>query len=225
MKKKPGVFAGIWTWTRGGGWEGPYIGNEFWPDLNAWILAQWSLDTTKTEKDLFNDYATSRMNLTPADADRFHELCMLSEKAIIRGKNTLLGNLCPWWSRDQYIGTPDLPSADIDRFLEEKAEAVAMWKEIVRLGSEIRFPDVETGHFIRVSSQYGLCIYQIYEVVFNLKAGKYRSKLIDQYDQAWNNLEKLGLDPACPTLYDRTIVRRLGNTSPADELVEKYRNK
>jgi hypothetical protein len=100
-----------------------------------------------------------------------------------------------------------------------------MWKEIVRLGSEIRFPDVETGHFIQVSSQYGLCIYQIYEVVFNLKAGKCSSELIDQYDQAWDNLEKLKLDPACPTLYDRTIVRRLGNLSPANELVEKYRNK
>jgi hypothetical protein len=225
VKNKPELFAGIWTWTRGGGWEGPYIDNEFWPDLNAWILAQWSLDTTKTEKELFNDYATARMNLTPVDADRFHELCLLSEKAIIRGKNTLLGKLNPWWSRDEYIGIPDLPSVEVDRFLEEKAEAVAMWKEIVRLGSEIRFPDVETGHFIQVSSQYGLCIYQIYEVVFNLKAGKYSSELIDQYDQAWENLEKLKLDPACPTLYDRALVRRLPDLTPANELVEKYRNK
>jgi hypothetical protein len=150
---------------------------------------------------------------------------LLSEKAIIRGKNTLLGKLNPWWSRDEYIGIPDLPPVEVDKFLAEKAEAVAMWKEIVRLGSEIRFPYAETGHFIQVSSQYGLCIYQIYEVVFNLKAGKYRSELIDQYDQAWDNLEKLKLDPACPTLYDRTIVRRLGNLSPANELVEKYRNK
>jgi hypothetical protein len=95
----------------------------------------------------------------------------------------------------------------------------------VRLGSEIRFPDAETGHFIQVSSQYGLCIYQIYEVVFNLKAGKCSSELIDQYDQAWDNLEKLKLDSACPTLYDRALVRRLPDLTPANELVEKYRNK
>ncbi len=37
------LLAGIWTWSRGGGWEGPYIKDEMWCDLNAWIMAQWAL--------------------------------------------------------------------------------------------------------------------------------------------------------------------------------------
>eukprot|EP01048_Picozoa_sp_COSAG05_P010483 COSAG05_NODE_926_length_6575_cov_6.025324_3_plen_177_part_00 len=33
---------GLWTWTRGGGWWGPYIhGNEQWVDLHARVLAKW----------------------------------------------------------------------------------------------------------------------------------------------------------------------------------------
>ena len=33
--KKP-QLKGLWTWTRGGGWWGPYIhGNEQWVDLHA----------------------------------------------------------------------------------------------------------------------------------------------------------------------------------------------
>ena len=32
-------FAGVWTWSRGGGWEGPYITNELWCALNAYVIA------------------------------------------------------------------------------------------------------------------------------------------------------------------------------------------
>ena len=33
---------GLWTWTRGGGWWGPYLhGNEIWVDLHARVLANW----------------------------------------------------------------------------------------------------------------------------------------------------------------------------------------
>jgi hypothetical protein len=39
--KKP-QLKGLWTWTRGGGWWGPYIhGNEQWVDLHARVLAKW----------------------------------------------------------------------------------------------------------------------------------------------------------------------------------------
>ncbi len=38
---------GLWTWTRGGGWWGPYIhGNELWVDLHAHVLATWWLANT-----------------------------------------------------------------------------------------------------------------------------------------------------------------------------------
>jgi len=33
--------AGVWTWSRGGGWDGPYISNEFWCALNAYVIAKY----------------------------------------------------------------------------------------------------------------------------------------------------------------------------------------
>ncbi|RUA10482.1 MAG: hypothetical protein DSY82_04700, partial [Flavobacteriia bacterium] len=42
-------FAGLWTWSRGGGWQGPYISNELWCDVNALTALEWAKDTTLTE--------------------------------------------------------------------------------------------------------------------------------------------------------------------------------
>ena len=36
------LVKGLWTWTRGGGWWGPYIhGQEQWVDLHVLVLQQW----------------------------------------------------------------------------------------------------------------------------------------------------------------------------------------
>ncbi|GAL79474.1 hypothetical protein JCM19274_1982 [Algibacter lectus] len=58
VEKRPDLYAGIWTWSRGGGWEGPYIKSEMWCDLNAWVMAQWGQNTNKSEEFIFNRYAT-----------------------------------------------------------------------------------------------------------------------------------------------------------------------
>ena len=52
-QQSPLLF-GIWTWSRGGGWEGPYLKNELWPDLNAWVMAQWALNPARRR----NRYST-----------------------------------------------------------------------------------------------------------------------------------------------------------------------
>ena len=80
----------MWTWGRGGGWQGPYIsggGNgiggalgggsagEFWEDINAYVVSQWvaaqlfGTDTTPaatplvTEEVLFQRYCTDVLGL------------------------------------------------------------------------------------------------------------------------------------------------------------------
>ena len=50
------LIRGVWTWARGGGWQGPYIlggGNgadgsngggaagEFWEGINVFVVSQW----------------------------------------------------------------------------------------------------------------------------------------------------------------------------------------
>jgi hypothetical protein len=42
-------FAGVWTWSRGGGWEGPYITNELWCALNAYVIAKYA-ENPKTNR-------------------------------------------------------------------------------------------------------------------------------------------------------------------------------
>ncbi len=44
------LFAGIWTWSRGGGWDGPYIKDEFWCALNARVLSQFALRPERSEE-------------------------------------------------------------------------------------------------------------------------------------------------------------------------------
>ncbi|MFI3294310.1 MAG: hypothetical protein SNI70_12450, partial [Rikenellaceae bacterium] len=75
---KPELYAGIWTWTRGGGWGGPYIKDELWCDLNAWVVAQWAADPTQREEDIFNRYAVEKMKLKGDDVAKFRRLCLLS---------------------------------------------------------------------------------------------------------------------------------------------------
>ena len=43
-------FAGVWTWSRGGGWEGPYIPNELWCELNAYVIAKYAENPKRRKK-------------------------------------------------------------------------------------------------------------------------------------------------------------------------------
>jgi len=55
-------LAGVWTWSRGDGWAGPYIPNEFWVKLNAWVISHFGRQPGRREPELFEDYA--RIQLT-----------------------------------------------------------------------------------------------------------------------------------------------------------------
>ena len=45
-------FAGVWTWSRGGGWEGPFITNELWCDLNTYVVSQFVIDPKRSEEEI-----------------------------------------------------------------------------------------------------------------------------------------------------------------------------
>ena len=232
--KKTGLLAGVWTWTRGGGWEGPYIRNELWCDLNAWVMAQWSNNTSEPETSVFNRYATQRLGLNKQDAAKFRELALLSEQAVIRGRRSLAhyDKVATWWSRDQYLGFPVLPkdSATVADILQEKDTAVKEWRKIVKLSKEIRFRDNETARFARVSSEYGLDLYRIARTIFYLSAASAGildlpvKTLIEEYDVAWRDYEALLADypDICPTLYSKNVVKRMQGKS-ADERINAMR--
>jgi hypothetical protein len=229
-EKTPELFAGIWTWTRGGGWDGPYITSELWPDLNAWVMAQWALDPSQSEEVLFNRYAKERLNLNDADVKRFRELCLLSADAVVRGRNTTQHDMNAWWTRDQGIGWPE-PAATAEgqaRNLRQKEESILMWKRIVQLSEEIQWDSPETREFVVGSAYYGLYLYDIYRAAVYLSDAVSRDdtvamKLwIHAYDEAWETYNDLPEQfSSLSTLYTKAYDRHCKD--PLDKEVERLR--
>jgi len=173
---------GVYSWSRGGGWYGPHIENELWPDLNAFVLAQFVRSPKRGEAEIFNEYARGRLGLSDADANRFRELCLLSARAILKGRHcaafdrvlneSLLPVAC--WMRDDRLGGRGQLAAVFDYLgeknlyanaLAEKAEAVRLWAQIKSLAETIAWPAAQkkTGEFVNISTEYGLRLYRVVE--------------------------------------------------------------
>jgi hypothetical protein len=195
---KSGKLAGVWTWSRGGGWSGPYIKNELWCDLNAWVATQWAHNPAASEESVFKRYALERLELKQKDYTVFRKMCLLSAEAVVRGRNSVYGDMNPWWTRDAGIGWPTYNRhADIKRNLRNKDEAVEKWKEIVSLAQQISWPSEELSREALSSSLYGLHLYRIYRAVVYIDyANRNRDtdeirRWIKEYDAAWTDYKKL----------------------------------
>jgi hypothetical protein len=213
------LCAGVWTWSRGGGWEGPYIKNELWCELNAYVIAKFAENPTRSEEDIFNEYTREKLKLSDEDVSKFRELNLLSEKAVLRGQLTTLGaKINVWWARDHFFDEPDLSDfikkSLVEKALAEKAESVVMWKRIEQLAHNIQFADSNTQEFIEVSCAYGRIKYEIIQQAWTVllygkqgdQSGRYdREKMyaaIKRYDilwEAWRVLTKA--HPSCATIY------------------------
>lgn len=229
-----GKLVGMWTWTRGGGWEGPYPKHELWCDLNAWVMAQWARSPKQSEETIFNRYAKERLKLSKKDVARFRELALLSEKATLLGMRSAAypDDIFSMWVRDEYITFPVLPD-DKDKaavLLSEKDTAVTYWQQIVDLSEQIRVPDAHVDETMKVTCRYGLEMYRIYRALFHLAsirqgfASEHKSSYLAEYDDAWNNLNLLLQEhpQTCPSLYSKTLIRRTW-TEVADDVVNEMR--
>ncbi len=149
------LMRGVWTWSRGGGWEGPYIENELWCELQAWVMAQWALNPEATELSFFNRFATEKLGLPLAQLHAFCELALVSADAVWRAKRGTNRLLRPWWSRDQYYLYPTLPSSTISKgqILADKDAAIAKFQQIVEIAKTLTPADCEC---LISSSLYGL---------------------------------------------------------------------
>ncbi|MFR9619666.1 MAG: hypothetical protein SNH63_00430 [Rikenellaceae bacterium] len=226
---KPELYAGVWTWTRGGGWGGPYIKDELWCDLNAWVVAQWASDPTQREEDIFNRYVVERMMLKGDDVAKFRRLALLSADAVVRGKNTIQSDIARWWTRDEGISWPSFSSKEgADRAVAQKLESLEMWREIIELAKEIGWHDEQTRTHVIGSCYYGYHLYEIYRVVVTMSVACERgdwaqvAELIDQYDVAWREYDALPSQYSqLATLYHRDYKRHI--KKPVDIEVDKLR--
>ncbi len=210
VERKPELFAGVWTWSRGGGWEGPFIGNELWCDVNTWVMAQWANNPAESEESILHRYAVNRLGLAEDQAPRFRRLCLASAEAVVRGRNSTHGDMDPWWSRDSGIAWPATPADPVarERNLAQKDEAIALWKEIVDLSRTIVWPDEETRKFAIASAEYGLRLFAIYRTIVHLSDAESRNdaadlaRWLESYDEAWTHYNALPVEyPEAGTLY------------------------
>jgi hypothetical protein len=225
------LIIGMFTWSRGGGWAGPYITNELWCDVNAYVLSHWAQTPNRTEEEIFLDYATKVLQLSPPDADSFRKLCLLSADAVYRGIRSTRNDINPLWTLDSTIGLPPLPKGQdaIQHLLDEKKQSVDMWTQIVALAQSIRFPDPQVAEYAVTSSQYGLYLFQVFQAGFQLVAlGMQDDKsqiqqILKQYDDAWSNYQNLKRDhPSCASLY-KDDVKSFGASQTFAQMIAKYR--
>ncbi len=217
---------GIWTWSRGGGWRGPYISNELWCDVNTLAAAIWSRDTCLTEEEVLRKTA-QRIGVKKESVPDFIQLLKLAEKGVVRAQYSLIdpgkSGFNIWWSRDQYFSGENSLSKfmtyiikqDMQRqLLEEKQEANKIWNEIEQLAKNIQMKDKETEQFLRVSATYGRIKHAVAAIAQELfMYGKeyqlsgvlnkeVMQDIITRYDALWKEWNELKKESCCPTLYE-----------------------
>ncbi len=218
------LMQGVWTWSRGGGWRGPYVRNELWCELNAWVMAQWALVPAKSEEEIFNRFATERLGLPAEQIPAFRRLCMLSAEAAWRWKRGTNNGLTSGWSRDQYYTFPNLPAtaAARDIVLASQDDAVNRFEEIVSIARTLTPPDPFDREFIVSSSLYGLRLMRIMRAVVQLKAAEVDNDPIrikawmDRHDEAWADYTALSQQypDTVSTLYVRNAWQTWGGENP-----------
>jgi hypothetical protein len=230
-------FAGVWTWSRGGGWEGPYIANELWCALNTYVVAKHTENSKRTEEEIFSEFATQQIHLSGDDVKKFRELNLLSASAVLRGQLSLIKPVDIWWARDHFMDAPDLRGFVTNHLvaeaIAEKAEAVEQWKRIETLAHEIKFADAATQDFVETSCAYGRIKYSIFEQAWTIlllgaqgdttkQYDRARiAKAIAEYDRLWAEWRALkAAHPSCATLYKDVT---FGNNPGIGAAVGRYR--
>lgn len=208
-------ICGIWTWSRGGGWGGPYIngkndkngevvvehGCELWADVNAYVISQWAKNTAYSDKYYALQYAREELGMKKKDAELFYEILLLSAKAVLLGKGTNTDAFAwdVFWTRDQNIEYSRIlgnianaeKHGELELLLDEKKRSVELWQYIVTLSKRIS-DQVERKPYIVMTCKYGLYLYRLYEVIYRANVLAWQGgqkeeteRAVKEYDEIW----------------------------------------
>ncbi|MGQ1784855.1 hypothetical protein [Saccharicrinis sp. GN24d3] len=210
---------GVWTWTWGDGWFGPYFGNEFWMDLNEYVIRQYTLNPQITEEELFNEYATNTLKMSSENITKLRELCLLSVDAVFKGQATALQHMAPWWIRDHFFSAQDMSiyvkKGLAEKVLAEKKENLLTWYKMEKIAQSISLPNKDDEEFLKVSTTYGRIKYELIELIFRTQImfaqmeleGKAFDRqeaknILETYSNKWEEWMMLKKENSCcPTLY------------------------
>jgi hypothetical protein len=233
------LISGIFAWSRGGGWNGPYIKNEFWCELNAYVICKYACDTNRTEKEIFISYCNDIMELDSENAEAFYKACLKIPDAVLHGRyisaydKSLHGSRMPSanWIRDDRIAGLHKDLSEVFDYLEkhdlvedaikEKDYAIKLWKEIKTDFSGIDIPNSELKNFIVNSAEYAIRFFSIIDTAFKIfvkcRTNEDVSDLISEYDKLWERYKETQKFPQPSSLYHDDFLfeekqRGLGDT-------------
>lgn len=233
-------LAGVWTWTAGDGWEGPYIENLFWTKLNAWVIKRFGQQPWRSEPELFDEYAREQLGLDARRTRILRELCLLAASATYRGQQSALFYVWPFWLRDDYLAAVNLDTV-LNQHLEvevlqEKDEAVTDWRRVEALAREVQLPNRTDQAFLEVSATYGRIKMALVEQVWTLQIlqaqarrdGRLQAErmqtALQRYEALWDEWRALRAQhPQTPTLYKERASKSWGAPPGMDEAVRGYR--
>ncbi len=217
-------FKGMWTWSRGGGWRGPYIKNELWCEVNAQAMAIWAQDISQTEDEVLKR-VMKNLGVKRRSYDDFKTLLKLTDEAILKGQCTDTGmDFNVWWTRDQYFNNDNKLRSQLrnavknnraGELIEEKDRAVELWEQIVELANKIKMNDPIDEEYVRVSAEYGRIKFDIIRQIFILSLTRheydYTNNLdikllresLEKYDELWIEWQELEKNnPTCANIYE-----------------------
>ena len=169
------LVRGIWLWTWGDGWSGPFFDNEFWLRLNEAVVRGFALNPEKSEEELFNAHVRGELGFDEENARRLRAFCLATEDAVYNGQHSPIRVWMDsvFWCRDNHFCRTKLDDVVKKGVFEEmlagKKANLETWRQLEREIREIKFPREEDGRFATLSTTYGRIKYEVGEIVWRLQ--------------------------------------------------------
>lgn len=204
---------GVYTWSRGGGWYGPYVnrGNELWCDLNAYVIARFAEAPERTEAELFAEYCSGQLMLNEADTAVLRKIALASLDAVVHGKCCAPFDQHPDnressptrnWMRDDVLHGYDkldevfdhiIGEDAVDDALAEKWRSVEEWQAMRGACDELSEDCPESvRRVVTASVDYGLTLFTAIASAWEALLLGYRdpkaeglSEKIEAFERAW----------------------------------------
>ena len=234
------LYAGIWTWSRGGGWGGPYLKSEFWCEANAYVLSHWGNAPERSEKELFLQFARMK-GFDKKSAGLLHQIALLSSKAVLRGRAsniiTMTQHQLEWTRDDNMRGLNNLKELfdevirkkETGRVLAEKRESVKQWERMKKISARLVGNNADEVEAVRASVEYGRLFFTLTYYGWAIMLKGQEAELSGMKKEKGGELQKM-----C-TAYERTKEKwkhfcatnswaaTIYKVEELDESVNKYR--
>ncbi|MCC5843707.1 MAG: hypothetical protein JJU05_05590 [Verrucomicrobia bacterium] len=188
------LFRGGWTWSRGGGWYGPFLTHEFWPDLNTRVLAAWTLDPAKSERLHFEAVCRTVYGMDAGSVSALRKICDQAEEGIWLGRSIPAfarlrkfadADCALLWMRDDKLGGLDqlgdifrqLEAAGmLEEAVEEKREAARIFAGLPALAASVMAADPAVTDTVRSSAEYGARLFALIAAGWEILARRWRTR-------------------------------------------------